>query len=463
MADFEVLVIGAGPGGYVAAIKAAQHGKKTAVIEKESLGGVCLNWGCIPTKALLKSAETFETLTHAKDYGLAADNVRADYAAVIKRSRDVAGGMSKGIDFLLKKNKVTVLAGTAAFVDAHTVTVTKADGSVSNVTADHIIIATGHKPRTFPHLPVDGKRVVNYRHLLGQTTQPKSLLAIGAGAIGMEFGYFLSTMGTKVTVVEVMDQVLPVEDAEIAKVVEREFTKRGVAIKLATKVVKLEVKPDSVVVHLEKGGAAETIEVEQVLVAVGFLANTENLGLDKAGVKLDDRGFIQVDDDQQTTAPGVYAIGDVAGKQLLAHKASFEGEAAVAHIAGHHQNVNYAQIPGCTYCQPQVASVGLTEKKAKELGKAIKIGKFQFVASGKAKAIGHPEGLVKLIFDAEFMQLIGAHIVGYDATEMLAELSVALRLETTAEELMLTIHAHPTLSEAVMEAAADALGVCVHQ
>ncbi len=463
MADFEVLVIGAGPGGYVAAIKAAQHGKKTAVIEKEALGGVCLNWGCIPTKALLKSAETFDTLKHAKDFGLTADNVGADFAAVIKRSRDVANSMSKGIDFLLKKNKITVLSGTAAFVDAHTVAVTKADGTVQNVTADNVIIATGHKPRTFPHLPVDGKQIMNYRHLLGTTVQPKSLLAIGAGAIGMEFGYFFSVLGTQVTVVEVLDQVLPVEDAEIAKVVEREFTKRGVAIKLATKVVKLEQKPNSVVVHLDKGGVAETVEVEKVLVAVGFLANTENLGLDKAGVKLDERGFIQVDDNQLTTAPGVYAIGDVAGKQLLAHKASFEGEAAVAHIAGHHQPVDYTQIPGCTYCQPQVASVGLSEKKAKELGKQIKIGKFQFLASGKAKAISHPEGLVKLIFDAEYMQLIGAHIVGYDATEMLAELSLALRLETTAEELMTTIHAHPTLSEAVMEAAADALGVCVHQ
>ena len=463
MADFEVLVIGAGPGGYVAAIKAAQQGKKTAVIEKEALGGVCLNWGCIPTKALLKSAETFDTLKHAKDYGLTADNVGADFAAVIKRSREVASGMSKGIDFLLKKNKVTVLSGTAAFVDAHTVAVTKADGTVTNVTADNVIIATGHKPRTFPHLPVDGKQVVNYRHLLGATVQPKSMLMIGAGAIGMEFGYFFSVLGTQVTVVEVMDQVLPVEDAEIAKVVEREFTKRGVAIKLATMVVKLEQKPNSVVVHLDKGGVAETVEVEKVLVAVGFLANTENLGLEKAGVKLDERGFIQVDDNQLTTAPGVYAIGDVAGKQLLAHKASFEGEAAVAHIAGHHQPVDYTQIPGCTYCQPQVASVGISEKKAKELGKAIKIGKFQFLASGKAKAISHPEGMVKLIFDAEYMQLIGAHIVGYDATEMLAELSLALRLETTAEELMTTIHAHPTLSEAVMEAAADALGVCVHQ
>jgi dihydrolipoamide dehydrogenase len=463
MADFEVVVIGAGPGGYVAAIKAAQHGKKVAVIERDALGGVCLNWGCIPTKALLKSAEILDTMKHAKDYGLKADNVGADYAAVIKRSRDVAGGMSKGIDYLLKKNKVTILNGSASFVDAHTVEVKKADGSVSKVTADSIIIATGHKTRTFPHLPVDGKQVINYRHMLAQTTQPKSLLAIGAGAIGMEFSYFLSAFGTPVTVVEVMDQVLPVEDAEIAKVVEREFTKRGVAIKLATKVVKLELKPSSVVVHLEKAGVAETVEVEQVLVAVGFLANTEGLNLEAAGVKLDERGFIQVDADQQTTAQGVYAIGDVAGKQLLAHKASFEGEAAVAHISGHSQQVDFTQIPGCTYCQPQVASVGLSEKKAKELGKAIKIGRFQFVASGKAKAIGHPEGMVKLIFDAEYMQLLGAHIVGYDATEMLAELSVALRLETTAEELMLTIHAHPTLSEAVMEAAADALGVCVHQ
>ncbi len=463
MADYDVLVIGAGPGGYVAAIKAAQHGKKTAVVEKEHLGGVCLNWGCIPTKALLKSAEIFDSLKHAQDFGLKADNVGHDFVAVMKRSRDVANGMSKGIDFLLKKNKVAILNGTASFQDAKTVVIAKADGTTQTVTADNVIIATGHKPRTFPHLPVDGKQVVNYRHLLALTEQPKSLLCIGAGAIGMEFGYFFSTLGTQVTVVEVMDQVLPVEDAEIAKVVERQFVKNGVAIKTGTKVVKLEQKAASVVVHLEKGGVAETVEVEKVLVAVGFLASTEGLNLDKAGVKLDERGFIQVDGNQLTTAPGVYAIGDVAGKQLLAHKASFEGEAAVAAISGHSQPVDYTQIPGCTYCQPQVASVGLSEKKAKELGKAIKIGRFQFMASGKAKAIGHPEGLVKLIFDAEHLQLLGAHIVGYDATEMLAELSVALRLEVTAEELMLTVHAHPTLSEAVMEAAADALGVCVHQ
>jgi dihydrolipoamide dehydrogenase len=462
MADFDVLVIGAGPGGYVAAIKAAQHGKKVGIIEREQLGGVCLNWGCIPTKALLKSAEILDGMRHAKDYGLAADNVRADFGAVIRRSREVANGMSKGIEYLMKKNKIAVLAGTATFVNASTVSLAKADGSRQQVSADNIIIATGHKPRTFPHLPVDGKQVVNYRQLLASTDQPASLLAIGAGAIGMEFGYFFSTLGTKVTVVEVMDQVLPVEDAEIAKVVERQFIKAGVVIKTATKVVKLELKANAVAVHLEKDGKAEVIEVDKVLVAVGFLASTEGLGLELAGVKLDERGFIKVDENQATSTPGVYAIGDVAGKQLLAHKASFEGEAAVGAIVGHPAPVNYAQIPGCTYCQPQVASIGLTEKKALAEGRKLKIGRFQFAASGKAKAIGHPEGLVKLIFDAEFDQLIGAHLVGYDATESLAELSLALKLESTAREIMETVHAHPTLSEAVMEAAADALGVCVH-
>jgi dihydrolipoamide dehydrogenase len=463
MADYDVLVIGAGPGGYVAAIKAAQHGKKTAIVEREHLGGICLNWGCIPTKALLKSAEIFEGFKHAKDFGLLADNVRADFPAVMKRSRDVAGQMAKGIEFLMKKNKITVLMGTASFTAAKTVAIAKADGTSQSVTADNIIIATGHKPRTFPHLPVDGKQVVNYKHLLATTEMPKSLLAIGAGAIGMEFGYFLSTMGTKVTVVEMLDQVLPVEDHEIAKVVDREFTKKGIAIRTSAKVLKLEQKPGVVAVHVEKDAKVEVIEVEKVLVAVGFLANTEGLGLDKAGVQLDERGFIAVDANQATNVPGVYAIGDVAGKQLLAHKASFEGEAAVGHIVGHAAPVDYTQIPGCTYCQPQVASVGLTEKKAQAAGRKLKIGRFQFAASGKAKAIGHPEGFVKLIFDAEFDQLIGAHLVGYDATELLAEVSLALKLECTAKEIMETIHAHPTLSEAVMEAAADALGVCVHQ
>ncbi len=463
MADFDVLVIGAGPGGYVAAIKAAQHGKRTAVVEREHLGGICLNWGCIPTKALLKSAEVLDTIRHAAEFGLSTGPVGADFAKVIARSRSVAGAMAKGIDFLLKKNKVTVVSGTAAFVDAKTVAVTAADGSVKNVTADRIIIATGHKPRSFPNLPVDGNRVVTYRQLVGRSEQPKSLLAIGAGAIGMEFGYFFNAMGTRVTVVEALDSVLPLEDAEISKIVERSFLKAGIAVKTATKVVKLDVKADGVDVHLEKGGVAEVVSVDTVLVAVGFVANTDGLNLDRIGVKLDARGFIAVDADQATSVPGVYAIGDVAGRQLLAHKASFEAEAAVAAIAGHHQPVDYTQIPGCTYCQPQVASIGLTEAKAKERGRPYKVGRFQFMASGKAKAIGHPEGMVKLIFDSEFMQLIGAHIVGVDATEMLSELSLTMKMEGTATELMTTVHAHPTLAEAVMEAAADALGQCVHQ
>ena len=463
MADYDVLVIGAGPGGYVAAIKAAQHGKKTAVVEREALGGICLNWGCIPTKALLKSAEVLESMRHAKDFGLVATDVRADFPAVMRRSRDVANGMSKGIDFLMTKNKITVLNGTASFSGPKTLILTKADGSTQTVTADNIIIASGHKPRTFPHLPVDGKKVINYRHALSLEQLPASILCIGAGAIGMEFGFFLRSMGTAVTIVEVMDQVLPVEDAEIAKFVERQFTKQGVTVKTQTKVTKLEDSASGVKVHLEKAGVAEIVEVEKVLVAVGFLANTEGLNLDTAGVKLDERGFIAVDANQLTSAPGVYAIGDVAGKQLLAHKASFEGEAAVGHICGQPAPVDYRQIPGCTYCQPQVASIGLTEKKALEGGRKLKIGRFQFVASGKAKAIGHPEGMVKLIFDAEFDQLIGAHIVGVDATEMLGELCLALRLECTAREIAETVHAHPTLAEAVMEAAADALGHAVHK
>ncbi len=463
MPDFDVVVIGAGPGGYVAAIKAAQHGKKVGIVEKDALGGVCLNWGCIPTKALLKSAELLDSMKHAADFGISAKDVKADFPQVIKRSRDVAAAMSKGIEFLMKKNKITTIPGTAAFTSAGAIEVVGKDGAKKAVSADAFIIATGARARSFPHLPVDGKNVFNYREAMSLPAQPKSLLCIGAGAIGMEFGYFYAALGTQVHVVEVMDQVLPVEDAEVAKLVERSFTKAGVSVHTSTKVAKLEVGANGVTVHLDKAGKAETVVVEKVLVAVGMVANTEGLGLDRAGVTLDERGFIKVDENCQTATPTIYAIGDVAGKQLLAHKASFEGEAAVGHIVGHPAPVNYAQVPGCTYCQPQVASVGLTEKKAKELGRPIKIGRFQFLASGKAKAINHPEGFVKLIFDAEYDQLIGAHLVGYDATELLAELGLALKLECTAREIMETIHAHPTLSEAVMEAAADALGQCVHQ
>ena len=464
MAHFEVIVIGAGPGGYVAAIKAAQQGKKTAIIERESLGGICLNWGCIPTKALLKSAEMLQSMQHADQFGLDVSGVKADFAKVMGRSRDVAGGMSKGIDFLMKKNKINVLEGTASFTGPGALDVTDGSGKATSYTADAIIIATGHRPRTFPHLPVDGKRMINYRHALAMTKLPKSMLCIGAGAIGMEFGYFFKTMGTDVTVVEVMDQVLPNEDHEIAKFVERQFSKNGVKVKTKTKVTEVKVGKDKVTVSLEDAaGNTSTLDVEHVLVAVGFLANTEGLNLDKAGVQIDERGFIKVDQNQLTSAPGIYAIGDVAGRQLLAHKASFEGEAAVGHITGHPQPVDYAQIPGCTYCQPQVASLGLTERKAKEQGIDVAIGRFQFAASGKAKAIGHPEGFVKLLFEKEYGGIVGGHIAGVDATEMLGELSLAFKLESTAKEIMETVHAHPTLSEAVMEAAADALGLCVHQ
>ncbi|MHC5067397.1 MAG: dihydrolipoyl dehydrogenase [Planctomycetota bacterium] len=463
MAKYDVVVIGAGPGGYVAAIKAAQNGKSVALIERDALGGVCLNWGCIPTKALLKSAEVFEQIQHAEDYGITVGKPKADFSAIVARSRDVAAKMSAGIQFLMSKNKVGVISGSARVVAQGVVEVTAADGAVSIIEAGAIVISTGARPRTFPNLPVDGERVFHAAKAMSLPKQPKSLLCIGAGAIGMEFGYFYSALGTEVHVVEVMDQVLPVEDREIAGFVEKSFVKQGIKVHTQTKVSELKVGKTGVTVTLDKDGEESQITVERVLVAVGMQPNTEDLGLHDAGISTDARGFIAVDANQQTNVPGVYAIGDVAGKQLLAHKASFEGEAAIGHICGHPQPVDYSQIPGCTYCQPQVASVGLTEAKAKEAGHKIKVGRFQFAASGKAKAIGRDQGFVKLIFDAEHDQLIGAHLVGGDATELLAELGLALKLECTASEILHTVHAHPTLSEAVMEAAGDALGICVHQ
>ena len=463
-ASYDTIVIGSGPGGYVAAIKCAQYGQNVAIIEKEDLGGVCLNWGCIPTKALLKSAEVLDTIRHADAFGIdLGGEARHDFGKVITRSRGVADKMSKGIDFLMKKNKITVVYGTARLHAAGTVAVTDASGEESFIGAKSVIIATGASARTFPNLPVDDQRVFHYRRAMAMPEQPDSLLCIGAGAIGMEFGYFYNVMGTDVHVVEFMDQVIPTEDAECAKLVERSFSKSGVTVHTGTKVASLAVDADGVTAVLDKGGNTEELRVSHVLVAVGMSANTAGLGLAELGVQLDERGFIAVDHNQQTTLPGVYAIGDVAGKQLLAHKASFEGEAAAAHIAGHSEPVDYDLVPGCFYFQPQVASVGLTEQKALEKGHKLKIGRFNFQASGKATAIGHTEGFVKLIFDATHDQLIGAHIVGYDATELLAELGLAMKLEATAKEILGSIHAHPTLSEAIMEAAGDALGICVHQ
>jgi len=462
MPDFDLIVIGAGPGGYVAAIKAAQHGKKVALVEREALGGVCLNWGCIPTKALLKAAEVFELTKHASAFGINAGTPTVDFPKTIAYSRGIADQMSKGVAFLMKKNKVMVLTGTARLAAKDQVVVKHADGEKTYSTGA-IILATGARPRAFPHLPIDGTLVFNAREAMNLPKQPKSLLCIGAGAIGMEFASFYAAIGTTVTVVEMMDQVLPIEDVEVSKFVEKAFVKKGVAIKTGTKVAALTKQADSVTVVLDKGGVTESLTVDRVLVAVGMVPNVEGLGLEAVGVKLGERGFVATDENAQTNIPGIYAIGDLAGRQLLAHKASVEGEAAVAHMVGHPNPVDYTQVPGCTYCQPQVASLGLTEAKATANGRQVKIGRFQFMASGKAQAINHPEGFVKLIFDAQHNQLIGAHLVGYDATEMLAELSLAMKIECTAEELVSTIHAHPTLSEAVMEAAADALGQCVHQ
>ena len=453
MADFDILVIGAGPGGYVAAIKAAQHGKKVAIVEREQLGGICLNWGCIPTKALLKSAEMLEGMRHAKDYGLGADNVRADFAAVIKRSRDVANGMSKGVEYLMKKNKISVLSGTATLVNAGTVSVAKGDGAAQQVSADSIIIATGHKPRTFPNLPVDGKQVVNYRHLLASTEQPASLLAIGAGAIGMEFGYFFSTLGTKVTVVEVLDQVLPLEDAEIAKVVERQFIKAGVAIRTATKVAKLELKAKSVAVHLEKDGKSEIIEVEKVLVAVGFLANTEGIGLEQAGVKLDERGFIQVDEHCRTGVPNVWAVGDVVRGPMLAHKGKEEGVMVADLIAGLFGEVNYKVIPSVIYTAPEIAWVGQTEEQVKASGRPYKVGTFPFAASGRARAMEAAQGFAKIVSAKDDDEVLGIHVIGPMAGELISEAVLAMEYSASTEDIQRTIHAHPTLSEAIHEAA----------
>ena len=463
---YDIIVIGSGPGGYVAAVKGAQGGKKVALIEKAELGGICLNWGCIPTKALLKSAEVFETVKHAASFGIGAGDAKADMAKVIDRSRDVAKQNSNGIRFLMKKHKIEVITGQAKLLAKGLVDVTLADGAKRTLKAGAVIIATGASPRQFPQYPIDGENFLTYRHALALKEQPKKLLVIGAGAIGIEFAYFYNTLGTEVHVVEMAPQILPVEDEEISKGLLASFKKQGINCYVSSTV---EVKKVAGGVEAKIVGPDKTetaLTVDKVLVAVGMVPNSHDLGLETAGVKTDERGFIAVNAHMETSLPGVYAIGDVAGKQLLAHKASAEAEVAVAHIlsggsnAGH--GLDYGQIPGCTYCQPQVASVGLTEKACKDKGIEVKIGRFPFAASGKARAIGHTEGLVKLIFGAKHGELLGAHILGAEATEMLAELGLAMKLESTWEEIAHTVHAHPTLSEAVMEAAMDSQGISPH-
>jgi dihydrolipoamide dehydrogenase len=468
MADtsFDVIIIGSGPGGYVTAIRAAQLGLKTAMVEKSYLGGICLNWGCIPTKALLRSAEIFHYMQHARDYGLSAEKISYDPKAVVQRSRGVSKRLSDGVAFLMKKNKVTVIWGEATLDAPGKVTVKKSaveapkgalgEGSYQ---AKHIIVATGARPRVLPGLEPDKKLVWTYFEAMVPDKMPKSLLVVGSGAIGMEFASFFRTMGADVTVVEVLPQVLPVEDAEISKFAHKAFEKQGIKILTNTKVTKLEKKSDSVVATIDDGkGKPQTIEVDRVISAVGVVGNIENLGLEKLGVKTD-RGCIVIDGFCKTNVPGIYAIGDVAGPPMLAHKAEHEGVICVEAIAGGHPHpMDKNMIPGCTYCQPQVASVGMTEAKAKEGGREIRVGRFPFVGNGKAIALGEDQGLVKVIFDKKTGQLLGAHMVGAEVTELIQGYVVAMNLETTEEELMHTIFPHPTLSEMMKEAVLDAYG-----
>ena len=468
--EYDVVVIGTGPGGYETAIRATQLGFKTAVVEKNKLGGVCLNIGCIPTKALLKSAEVMATARHMEDYGIVIEgSVKHNFAKVIERSRGVADKMNKGVQFLMKKNKIDVFMGHARLQGDGIIDVepsTDMDGNKvgekTTVRAKHIILATGARAREIPPLPIDGEKIVSYKEAMLQKNQPKRLLIAGAGAIGVEFAYFYHQMGTEVTVVELLDRLVPVEDADVSKELARNFKKMGIGIKTDTQVMSVDTSGDELVVELKTKKGTETMTTDQVLSAVGVVGNVEDLGLEELGIETD-RGSIKTDDFGRTNVAGVYAIGDVAGPPWLAHKASHEGILCVEKIAGldvHPMNKN--NIPGCTYCQPQIGSVGYTEAAAKEAGYDIKVGKFPFTASGKATAVGHNEGFVKVIYDAQYGEFLGCHIIGYGATELIAEAVTARELETTAHEIMEAIHPHPTLSEAVMEATKNAYGVAIN-
>ena len=461
--DYDVIVIGSGPGGYVAAIRASQLGLKTAIVEKESLGGICLNWGCIPTKALLKSAQVFEYLNHSADYGIKINGAgEVDFAAVVKRSRNVADGMSKGVQFLMKKNKIDVLVGFGKLKSKGVVEVKAADGSAKTYSAKHIILATGGRSRELPNLKQDGKKVIGYRQAMVLPQQPKSLVVVGSGAIGIEFAYFYNSIGTKVTVVEFLDNIVPLEDEDVSKGLNRILKKQGINIMTSSNVESVDTSGDLCKVTVKTATGTEILEAEIVLSAVGIATNLEGIGLEENGVKTE-RGKVLVDDFYRTNVEGVYAIGDIVKGQALAHVASAEVIICVEKIAGQNPHpLDYNNIPGCTYCSPEVASVGYTEKAAKEAGYEVKVGKFPFSASGKASAAGAKDGFVKVIFDAKYGEFLGAHMLGYNVTEMIAEVVTARKLEATGHEIIKSVHPHPTMSEAVMEAAAEAYGECIH-
>ena len=459
--NYDIIVIGSGPGGYVTAIRAAQLGFKTAVIEKENLGGICLNWGCIPTKALLKSAQVFKYINHAEDFGLNKIEASFDFPNVVQRSRGVAEKMSKGVEFLMKKNNIDVIFGTAKVKPGKKVAVEK-DGAVTEYTAEHIVLATGARSRELPNLPQDGKKVIGYRQALTLPKQPKSMIVVGSGAIGVEFAYFYAALGTEVTVVEFMPNIVPVEDEDVSKHLEKSFKKAKIKVMTNASVESVDTSGDGVKAQVKTEKGVVELQADILLSAVGITANIENIGLEEVGIKTE-KGRVVVDEWYRTSVPGYYAIGDILPTQALAHVASAEGITCVEKIKGLDvERIDYGNIPGCTYCTPEIASVGLTEKQAKEKGYEIKVGKFPFSASGKATANGDTDGFVKVIFDAKYGEWLGCHMIGTGVTEMIAEAVAARKLETTGHEILKTVHPHPTLSEAVMEAIAAAYGEVIH-
>lgn len=463
--NYQIAVLGGGPGGYVAAIRAGQLGFKTVVIDKNNLGGICLNWGCIPTKSLLKNAEIFDTIkNHGKDFGITAKELSFSFKDIIKRSRDIADRISKNVEFLVKKNKVDRIRGFGKLISQNQIDIFNKEGKkIDSVTAEKIIIATGARPRAIPQIPVDRKNIITSTEAMILDELPKELIVIGAGAIGIEFAYFYNVLGTKVTIIEMLENILPIEDKEVSQALEKNFRKRGMEIFTNTVVEKAEIKGKKVTVIINQNGKKKELSADKVLSAIGVVGNVEGFGLEELGVEIF-KNHIKVDKNTyQTNIPNIYAIGDVIGPPWLAHVASAEGIHCVEGIKGiKNPPIDYDNIPGCTYCQPQVASVGLTEQKAKELGYEIKVGKFPFMASGKAFAVGEREGFVKLIFDANYGEILGGHIIGSEATELIAEVALARALEATGHSIIKTVHAHPTLSESIMEAAANAYGEAIH-